>query len=255
MDRPRTSGSVTGKKEAGLRAPQLDVARSVESAPTHLFHLTSAQATSLPSIPTGAVGDGVSAPAVADLERSAVDIAAALERKFPRATTSEGRWRGLHAAKSKSSATLLRRPLTSNNPDPSRHRGNTRVIELPVRSTDPYFNRVSYANASASLLEEIDTDSRLGHWLRAFSLDEESFASKAVFVEARLRQAMASSEALDTPNAFRAAVVCDAFERVAPLTGRYETVLTLIWRELVRLIYADYSDDLPGSGTRRHFTR
>ena len=158
-------------------------------------------------------------------------------------------------ARRPASATLLRRPLTSNNPDPSRHRGNTRVIELPVRSTDPYFNRVSYANASASLLEEIDTDSRLGHWLRAFSLDEESFASKAVFVEARLRQAVASSEALDTPNAFRAAVVCDAFERVAPLTGRYETVLTLIWRELVRLIYADYSDDLPGSGTRRHFTR
>ena len=47
----------------------------------------------------------------------------------------------------------------------------------------------------------------------------------------------------------------DAFERVAPLTGRYESILGLVWRELVRVIYSDYSADLPGSGARVYIER
>jgi len=49
-----------------------------------------------------------------------------------------------------------------------------------------------------------------------------------VFVEMRLRQALSSSVTLGVPNVFRTAVVCDAFERVAPMTGRYEGMLVLI---------------------------
>ena len=40
-----------------------------------------------------------------------------------------------------------------------------------------------------------------------------------------IRQALASSAMLGIPNAFRCAVACDAFERVAPLTGRFEGTL------------------------------
>lgn len=57
------------------------------------------------------------------------------------------------------------------------------------------------------------------------------------------------------PNTFRIAVVCDAFERVAPLTGRYEGVLVLIWRELIRAIFLDYTNDLPGSGAKAYAER
>ena len=46
----------------------------------------------------------------------------------------------------------------------------------------------------------------------------------------RLRQALASSAKLGVPNAFRVAIACDAFERIAPMTGRLETLLGLIWR-------------------------
>ena len=89
--------------------------------------------------------------------------------------------------------------------------------------------------------QEINTSSWLAHWLRvnkaglrlmmcpdcarltcngaliaadphadcqAFADDENCFASKSVFVEARLRQALASAAALEAPNAFCAAVVC-----------------------------------------------
>ena len=50
------------------------------------------------------------------------------------------------------------------------------------------------------------------------SADEEHFASKAVFVEVRPRQALSASASLGkVPNIFRTALVCDAFERVAPL--------------------------------------
>lgn len=33
--------------------------------------------------------------------------------------------------------------------------------------------------------------------------------------------------------------VCDAFERVLPMTGRFEGVLLLVWREILRAIYMD----------------
>jgi hypothetical protein len=74
--------------------------------------------------------------------------------------------------------------------------------------------------AGAMQLELLDRNSRLSHWMSAFAADEEAFASKAVFVEMRLRQALSSSVTLGVPNVFRTAVVCDAFERVAPMTGR-----------------------------------
>ena len=93
---------------------------------------------------------------------------------------------------------------------------------------------LSYTHAMQ--LETLDRSSRLSHWMNAFAADEEAFASKAVFVEMRLRQALSSSVTLGVPNTFRCAVVCDAFERVAPMTGRYEGVLGLIWKELVRAI-------------------
>ena len=71
----------------------------------------------------------------------------------------------------------------------------------------------------------------------------------------RLRQALASSAKLGVPNTFRCAIVCDAFERVAPLTGRFESVLGLIWRELIRTIFSDYTHELPGSGARVYAER
>lgn len=92
----------------------------------------------------------------------------------------------------------------------------------------------------------------LAHWLSTFSAEEEAFASKAVFVEMRLRQALACSAMLNTPNTFRCAIVCDAWDRVAPLTGRLEGVLSLLWNELLRCLYADYSDGLAGSGAKAY---
>ena len=112
---------------------------------------------------------------------------------------------------------------------------------------------LSYAQAMK--LEALDRSSRLSHWMSAFAADEEAFASKAVFVEMRLRQALSSSVMLGVPNTFRCAVVCDAFERVAPMTGRYEGVLVIIWKELVKAIFMDYTPDLPGSGAKAYAER
>ena len=114
---------------------------------------------------------------------------------------------------------------------------------------------VGLSYAQALRLETLDRSSRLSHWMSAFAADEESFASKAVFVEMLLRQALSSSVTLGVPNTFRCAVVCDAFERVAPMTGRYDGVLVIIWKELVKAIFMDYSPDLPGSGAKAYAER
>ena len=81
----------------------------------------------------------------------------------------------------------------------------------------------------------------LQHWMDTYSVGEDMFASKAVFVEMRLRQALACSASLGTPNTFRCAIVCDAWDRVAPLTGRFEGLFQLLWGELLRSLYGMYA--------------
>ena len=73
----------------------------------------------------------------------------------------------------------------------------------------------SAARDARPLLAALPLDER-------FAADEESFASKAS-VEMRLTGAELVGH-LGVPNTFRCAV-CDAFERVALMTGRYEGVL------------------------------
>ena len=82
----------------------------------------------------------------------------------------------------------------------------------------------------------------LGSWASAYEAETSNFASRAVFVEMRLRQALSSSTELGVPNLFRCAIVCDAWERVAPLTGRLSGVLGLIWTELLRSALPCVSD-------------
>lgn len=162
------------------------------------------------------------------------------------------------------------RPPRVGGRDPSAHHGNITQIDLPekLRST---LNRMDFGGnmsqpsdvrlkrsaikSGMQRLEDMETATRLTHWIEAFEGDEVSFASKAVFAEMRLRQALASSTQLGTPNAFRCAIVCDAFERIAPLTGRFESILGLIWPEILRSIYSDYSNDLSGMGAREFASR
>ena len=44
-------------------------------------------------------------------------------------------------------------------------------------------------------------------------------------------------------------------QRVAPLTGRFEGVLGLVWREIVRCLYSDYTPELPGAGAKVYAMR
>ena len=36
------------------------------------------------------------------------------------------------------------------------------------------------------------------------------------------------------------------------LTGRFEGVLGLVWREIVRCLYSDYTPELPGAGAKAY---
>jgi len=49
--------------------------------------------------------------------------------------------------------------------------------------------------------------------------------------------------------------VCDAWERVAPLVGPFESVLSLLWTELLRCMYADFSPDMIGAGAKAYAAR
>ena len=71
----------------------------------------------------------------------------------------------------------------------------------------------------------------------------------------RLRQALSCSAALGVPNPFRCAIVCDAWERVAPMTGRFEGVMNLLWHELLRCVFTDYVPAMAGTGARAYAER
>ena len=88
--------------------------------------------------------------------------------------------------------------------DPSANLGNPAIIELPDGGADTPLDvfenlgkgSTPYALAFSQQLETLDRSSRLVQWMNAFAADEEAFASKAVFVEMRLRQALSSSVSL-----------------------------------------------------------
>ena len=115
--------------------------------------------------------------------------------------------------------------------------------------------RAALENAVEPADQPSGTRAVLANWMATYEHSEESFASKAVFVEMRLRQALACAATLGTPNNFRCAIVCDAWDRVAPLTGRFEGLFQLLWTELLRSLYADYTDDLIGSGAKEYAAR
>lgn len=95
----------------------------------------------------------------------------------------------------------------------------------------------------------------LSEWMASYSEDEMAFASKAVFIEMRLRQALACSASIGVPNQFRCAIVCDAWERVVPFTGRLESMLKLLWSELLRCLFVDYAPNMVGAGAKAYAAR
>ncbi|KAL1529932.1 hypothetical protein AB1Y20_000860 [Prymnesium parvum] len=101
-------------------------------------------------------------------------------------------------------------------------------------------------------VEVVAQRSVIDSWVAAFDRDQESWASRALFVELRLRQALASSSLLGVPNIFRCAIVCDCWERVAPMTGAYAPVLGLLWCEILRCIFSDFSVDMAGGGANQY---
>lgn len=148
------------------------------------------------------------------------------------------------------SARVARRPLSSAPAGPEEPGASFgfRGVKMPAGSR---------SDEAAQARAELDgaRGSILSHWTAAYAGESDRFASTAVYVELRLRQALAASEALGAPNLFRCAVVCDAWERVAPLLGRYESLLSLVWRELLRCMFADYDESLPGSDARSYARR
>jgi len=148
------------------------------------------------------------------------------------------------------SARVARRPLSSAPAGPEEPGASFgfRGVRMPANSSsdEAVEARTELEGARVSILS---------HWTAAHAGESDRFASTAVYVELRLRQALAASEALGAPNLFRCAVVCDAWERVAPMLGRYESLLSLVWRELLRCMFADYDEGLPGSDARGYAKR
>ena len=67
------------------------------------------------------------------------------------------------------------------------HDGARWRSEAPVMASDGLPHQRRACHVSLSQLEALEISSRLSHWMHAFESDESCFASKAVFVELRLR--------------------------------------------------------------------
>ena len=98
-------------------------------------------------------------------------------------------------------------------------------LGLPLLAVKAGLGQQVGAKANAEGIESGLTElagqrSVISSWVSTFEDDRTNWASKALFVEMRLRQALASSATLGgVPNVFRCAIACDCWERVAPLTG------------------------------------
>ena len=133
------------------------------------------------------------------------------------------------------SARAAHRPLRSAAPGPE-ERGASFGFRLPSEELE---------DAQGAILS---------HWVGSHAEESDRFASSAVYVEMRLKQALAASSQNGAPNLFRCAIVCDAWERVMPMLGRYSRLFSLLWPELLKCIFADYHEGLAGSDARGYST-
>jgi len=91
-------------------------------------------------------------------------------------------------------------------------------------------------------------DSRLsdwfGKWLTSYEQEQNAFRSAQVYGDIKMSEAVNSSslQRLETPNRFRTAVVCDMFQRIMPIFGRYEGLMKQVRHEMMMSIYPDLCD-------------
>lgn len=80
-----------------------------------------------------------------------------------------------------------------------------------------------------------------GKWLASYELEQSAFRSTQLYGDIKMCETLNSSslQRLGTPNRFRTAVVCDMFQRIMPIFGRYKGLMTHIRHEMMVSIYPD----------------
>ncbi|KAG8459302.1 hypothetical protein KFE25_014147 [Diacronema lutheri] len=82
----------------------------------------------------------------------------------------------------------------------------------------------------------------LAEWQTRYDAESGSFASLAAYKEFKMRQAFVITSALGLPNRFRTAVSIDCFDKASNVFGRYAGLLEDLRSELLRSIFANWSE-------------
>ncbi len=103
----------------------------------------------------------------------------------------------------------------------------------------------------AKTLRERMKDAHAVHrFSESMKFENDNFESLALLCETRLNEAIAHTSLVeDLPDEYRTAVVCDIMLRLTPVFGRYDALVTVLIKELLRSIYGEF-DNVLGSVQR-----
>ncbi|CAM9264206.1 unnamed protein product [Scytosiphon promiscuus] len=88
-------------------------------------------------------------------------------------------------------------------------------------------------------LHDTTSDCVMNRWTASFDADRVRFQSISVMCEQRLRKACVMTEHALMPNEFRTMAACEALGTMLPVFKRYDSLVTLVMKELLRSIYED----------------
>ncbi|CAM9160043.1 unnamed protein product, partial [Hapterophycus canaliculatus] len=101
------------------------------------------------------------------------------------------------------------------------------------------------ASPSERSWRDTSSDCVMNRWTASYDADCTRFQSISVMCEQRLRRACVMTEHAPMPDEFRTMAACEALGTMLPVFERYDSLVTLVLKELLRSVYED-SDLLIG---------
>ncbi|GMH92728.1 hypothetical protein TrVE_jg12061 [Triparma verrucosa] len=101
-----------------------------------------------------------------------------------------------------------------------------------------------------TLVDKMKDSHAINRYTESMQVEKESYKSIALLCETRLQECIAHTSLVESlPDEYRTAVVCDIMLKLTPVFGRYDALVTLLVKEMIRSIYRDFDHVYRGPST------
>ncbi|GMH50952.1 hypothetical protein TL16_g00910 [Triparma laevis f. inornata] len=101
-----------------------------------------------------------------------------------------------------------------------------------------------------SLTDKMKDSHAIHRYTESMARERDGYKSIALLCETRLQECIAHTSLVEElPDEYRTAVVCDIMLKLTPVFGRYDALITVLVKEMIRSIYKEFDHVYRGPGT------